>query len=85
MLIGELESRGLLVDYCDAFIRCLDSHSEGTHSLQKIHWWVSEVIELSKSVPMKKQTDLHLGQLKGKYTEISKAMLLGGITGNKQQ
>ncbi len=25
MLIGELESRGLLVDYCDAFIRCLDS------------------------------------------------------------
>lgn len=34
---------------------------------------------------MKKQTDLHLGWLEGKYTEISKAMLLGGITGNMQQ
>ncbi len=27
------------VDYCDVFIRCLDSHSDGTHSLQRIHWW----------------------------------------------
>ncbi len=24
----------LLVDYCDVFISCLDSHSDGTHSLQ---------------------------------------------------
>ncbi len=23
------------VDYCDVFISCLDSHSDGTHSLQK--------------------------------------------------
>ncbi len=29
---------GLLVDYCDVFISCLDSHSDGTHSLQRIHW-----------------------------------------------
>ncbi len=27
------------VDYCDVFISCLDSHSDGTHSLQSIHCW----------------------------------------------
>ncbi len=32
------------VDYCDVFISCLDSHSDGTHSLQRIHWWASNVI-----------------------------------------
>ncbi len=26
------------------FIRCLDSHSDGTHSLQSIHWWTSDVM-----------------------------------------
>ncbi len=41
-LIEWLESCGLLVDYCHVFISCLDSHSDGTHSLQRIHWWVSE-------------------------------------------
>ncbi len=25
------------VDYCDVFIICLDSYSDGTHSLQRIH------------------------------------------------
>ncbi len=25
------------------FISCLDSHSDGTHSLQMIHWWASDV------------------------------------------
>ncbi len=29
---------------CDVFISCLDSHSDGTHSLQKIHWWASDVM-----------------------------------------
>ncbi len=24
------------------FISCLDSHSDGTHSLQRIHWWASD-------------------------------------------
>ncbi len=38
MLIERLEWCGLLVDYCDVFISCLDSHSDGTHSLQSIHW-----------------------------------------------
>ncbi len=61
-LIDALESCGLLVDYCDAFMSCLDSHSDGTHSLQRIHWWESDMmLNFSKSVPMKKQTHQHLG------------------------
>ncbi len=38
MLIDGLEWCGLFVDYCDVLISCLDSHSDGTHSLQRIHW-----------------------------------------------
>ncbi len=37
MFIDGLEWCGLLVVYCDVFISCLDSHSDGTHSLQRIH------------------------------------------------
>ncbi len=37
-LIDGLESRGVPVHYCDAFISCLNSHSDGTHSLLWIHW-----------------------------------------------
>ncbi len=36
MLNDELEWCKLLVDYCDIFISCLYSHSDGTHSLQRI-------------------------------------------------
>ncbi len=43
MLTG-LESCGLPVDYCDVLISCLNSHSDGTHSLQRIHWWASDVM-----------------------------------------
>ncbi len=32
------------VDYCDVFISCLDSHSDGTHSLQSIHYWTSDAM-----------------------------------------
>ncbi len=32
------------VDYCDVFINCLDSRSDGTHSLQRIHWWAIDVM-----------------------------------------
>ncbi len=39
-----IESCGLLVDYCDVFISCLGSHSDGTHSLQRIHWWANDVM-----------------------------------------
>ncbi len=50
MLTDGLEWCGLLVDYCDVFIHCLDSHSDGTHSLQKIHWWASDgMLHFSKS------------------------------------
>ncbi len=49
------------VDYGDVFISCLDSHSDGTHPLQRIYWWASDVkLNLSKYVPKKKQT-IHLG------------------------
>ncbi len=35
------------------FISCLDSHSDGTHLLQRMHFWASDVmLNLSKSVPM---------------------------------
>ncbi len=38
------------VDYCDVFISCLDSHSDGTHSLQSIHCWDTDAVtHFSKS------------------------------------
>ncbi len=53
-----------VVDYCDVFIGCLDSHSDGTHSLQMIHWWASNVmLNLPKSILMKKQTWMGWGLL----------------------
>ncbi len=36
MLIYGLEWCGLLVDYCNVFISCLDSRFDGTHSLYSI-------------------------------------------------
>ncbi len=44
ILVDGLETRGLLVEYCDVSISCLDSHSDGTHSLQRIHWWLSNIM-----------------------------------------
>ncbi len=56
------------VDYWDVFIICLDSHSDGTHSLQRIHWWaIGVMLNLFKSVLMKKQTHLHIGWPEGEY------------------
>ncbi len=41
------------------FFSYLDSNSDSTHLLQRIHWWASVLIlHFSKSVPMKKQTHL---------------------------
>ncbi len=38
------------VDYCNVFISCLDSHSDGTHSLQSIHCWDTDaMLHFSKS------------------------------------
>ncbi len=44
MLIAGLKTCGLLVNYCKVSIGCLDSHSDGTHSLQRIHWWTNYVM-----------------------------------------
>ncbi len=67
-LFDGLEWCGLLVHYCDVFISCLDSHSDGTHSLQMIHWWASDVmLNFSKSVLMKNQTHPHLDRPEGEY------------------
>ncbi len=52
------------VGYYDVFIIFLDSHSDGTHSLQSIHWWASDVMQhFSKSVLMEKQGNVILGGL----------------------
>ncbi len=41
---------GVVWTTCDVFISCLDSHSDGTHSLQRIHWWASDaMLHFSKS------------------------------------
>ncbi len=64
-LLNGLDLCELLVGYCGVFITCLDSHSDGTHSLQRIHCWSSDVMQnFSKSVLMKKQT--HFGWPEGK-------------------
>ncbi len=69
------ECCGLLVDYCDVFISCLDSHSDGTHSLQRIHLWASDEMLISPNL-MKKQTHLHFGWPESEYI-FSKFSFLG--------
>ncbi len=77
MLTDGLKWCGLLVEYCDVFISCLDFHSDGTHSLQRIHWWARDVmLHFYKSVMLKKQTHLHLGWPEGEYI-CSKFSFLG--------
>ncbi len=56
------------VDYCDVFISCLDSYSDGTHSLQRTHCWASDgMLHFPKSVLIKKQTHLQLEWTEGEY------------------
>ncbi len=71
MLIDGLESCVLLVDYCYVFVSCLDSHSDGTHSLQRIHWWAYDVIY----VPKKKQTHLNLVSLLNTFFILNKTVV----------
>ncbi len=60
-LLDGSEWCGLLVDYCGVFISCLDTYSDGTHSLQRIRCWVSDVmLNFTKSVRFIKQTNLYL-------------------------
>ncbi len=62
MLVDGLESHRLL--WC-----FYQSHSDGTHSLQGIHWWASDVmLHFPISVLMKKLINLHLGWPMGEYT-----------------
>ncbi len=43
------------------YVSCLDSHSDGSHSLQMIHWWtINAMLNFSKSVLMKKLNNLYL-------------------------
>ncbi len=80
-LLDGLDLCELLEDYCDVLISCLDSHSDGTHSLRRIHWWASDVmLHFSKSVLMKKQT--HLLILKDSIF-FSKFSILGELYLNK--
>ncbi len=49
----------IIVIFKKKIISCLDSHSDGTHSLQRIHWWASDVkLGFSKSVSMRKPPHL---------------------------
>ncbi len=57
------------VDYCDVFISCLDSHSDGTHSLQSIHCWDTDA-ETHFSKPNEKQTHPNLGWTEGEHIFI---------------
>ncbi len=46
----------------------MDSHSDGTHSLQRIHWWLSDVLlNFSKHVLMTKQNPLYLDRPEGDF------------------
>ncbi len=76
-LTDGLEWCGLLVDYCDVFISCLGSHSDGTHSPQSIHCWASDECYISPNL-MKKQTHLHLGWSEGEHIFI-KCSFLGQL------
>ncbi len=45
----------------------------------RVHWWTTDVmLHFSKSVHMKKQTQLHLGMSEGEYV-FSKVKLLGKL------
>ncbi len=59
------------VEYCDIFISCLDSHSDGTHSLQRIHWQASDEMQnIFPQICSDQETNssiLYLGWLEGEY------------------
>jgi len=62
----------IFVDSSDVLIRCLSSCSDGTHSLQRIHWWANYIIlNLSKSVAVKKQPHLHLRWTERNLSKLS--------------
>ncbi len=59
---------GVMWITCDVLISCLDSHSDGTHSLKRIHWSASDVmLNFSKSVLMKKLIHILDSQLESEW------------------
>ncbi len=60
-LIDRHELMGSHVDYLlYVFFSCLDSHSDGTHSQQRIHWWASIIAKFLQIILTKKQTHQHI-------------------------
>ncbi len=50
------------------FLLAVWTHFDGTHSLQRIHWWASDVmLNLSKSVLMQEKTNVHQWWPEGEY------------------
>ncbi len=62
---NELICSGVVLITCGllcCFYQMLGLSTDGTHSLQRIHWWASDVIlNFPKSLLMRKQTYLHPG------------------------
>ncbi len=58
---------GVICITCEVFISHLNSHSDGTHSLQRIHLWASGVmLHFFKSVLIRNKF-IHLGWPEGEY------------------
>ncbi len=57
-----LDLCGLLVDYCDVFISGLDSHSDGTHSLQGIQWRNAKFLQICSEVVTNSSTPWMVGE-----------------------
>ncbi len=55
---------GFTCSTCNVLIGYFDSHTDGTHSLQRINWWASDVmLHSSKSTPIKNPS--HFGWPEG--------------------
>ncbi len=66
------------------FVSNLDSHFDGTHSLQRIHCFASDVIlNIFTYFPLKKQTHLHLGWPEAENTFILGIPLISSLLQNK--
>ncbi len=53
------------------FYQLLDSHSDGTHSLQRIHWWTNDVmLHFSKSVLMRSKLIYILHSLRANFSFV---------------
>ncbi len=76
ILILTKQSCGLFVDFCEVFNSCLNSHSDGTHSLQSFHCWASESAKFLQSCSDDK-TNVSTSWMASIFSAI-----LGGIIGS---